>query len=247
MMVGTESSVTGAHARPAWAAGPMFPAEPERSVPGVGVALRTVLQSAADGVMLTDGSGVRLFANLTLDAIVGGDARLPLSGGTPPAWLPEDQHAEYRRLAARAALLLAEGGGCVDGALALVDRRGNRRAVAVTLETLRTASGAPVVLWLLRAEPVEPAPCAGGASSSGRWAGGELDPLTRRESHVLRLVLDGRRVSSIAKGLNLSEHTVRNHLKAIFRKLDVHSQADLIDRFRPVDLGPVRPGPVVTS
>ena len=30
--------------------------------------------------------------------------------------------------------------------------------------------------------------------------------------------------------LEVSEHTVRNHLKSIFRKLGVHSQAELVDR-----------------
>ncbi len=34
----------------------------------------------------------------------------------------------------------------------------------------------------------------------------------------------------IAELLEVSEHTVRNHLKSIFRKLEVHSQAELVDR-----------------
>ena len=37
-----------------------------------------------------------------------------------------------------------------------------------------------------------------------------------------------------ARTLYLSEHTVRNHLKAIFRKLDAHSQTELLDRLRPL-------------
>jgi DNA-binding CsgD family transcriptional regulator len=34
----------------------------------------------------------------------------------------------------------------------------------------------------------------------------------------------------IARRLGLSPHTVRNHLKAMFRKLGVSSQADLLER-----------------
>jgi len=30
----------------------------------------------------------------------------------------------------------------------------------------------------------------------------------------------------------VSEHTVRNHLKSIFRKLEVHSQAELVGMIR---------------
>ncbi len=63
-----------------------------------------------------------------------------------------------------------------------------------------------------------------------RWP----DSLTRRERDVLALLLDGRRVASIARTLYLSEHTVRNHLKAIFRKLGAHSQTELLDRLRPI-------------
>ena len=38
----------------------------------------------------------------------------------------------------------------------------------------------------------------------------------------------------IASQLNLSQHTVRNHLKAVFRKLGVHSQSELVERYRAI-------------
>ena len=47
----------------------------------------------------------------------------------------------------------------------------------------------------------------------------DLDLLSRRERDVVTQLLQGHRVVSIAELLEVSEHTVRNHLKSIFRKL----------------------------
>ncbi len=61
----------------------------------------------------------------------------------------------------------------------------------------------------------------------------DVHKLSSREREVLGLVARGRRVKDVAKQLSVSHHTVRNHLKSIFRKLDVHSQAELVLRFGP--------------
>ncbi len=58
--------------------------------------------------------------------------------------------------------------------------------------------------------------------------------LSRRESQVLGLVVDGHRVPQIARQLRISPHTVRNHLKGIFRKVGVTSQGELIELFKPI-------------
>ncbi len=58
--------------------------------------------------------------------------------------------------------------------------------------------------------------------------------LSKRESEVLALVVDARRVPQIARQLRISPHTVRNHLKGIFRKVGVRSQAELIELFKPI-------------
>jgi DNA-binding CsgD family transcriptional regulator len=68
-------------------------------------------------------------------------------------------------------------------------------------------------------------------------APGDLCPLgweelTLREREVLASVVNGWRVSQIAPKLFISVHTVRNHLKSIYRKLDIHSQRELIERAR---------------
>ncbi len=59
--------------------------------------------------------------------------------------------------------------------------------------------------------------------------------LSQREREVLLHLLDGASVRKIAGALYISVHTVRNHLKAIFQKLDVHSQVELISKFRGAD------------
>jgi DNA-binding NarL/FixJ family response regulator len=71
--------------------------------------------------------------------------------------------------------------------------------------------------------------------SSSLWttAFGDTSPLSLREQQILRCLLSGQRASDIARSLSLSRHTVRNHLRSIFRKLNVHSQSELLFSFTP--------------
>jgi len=66
---------------------------------------------------------------------------------------------------------------------------------------------------------------------------GELRQLSRREREVLRLLLANHKPQTIAKRLFISLHTVRNHLRSIFEKLDVHSQTELLARFGRYETG----------
>jgi len=52
--------------------------------------------------------------------------------------------------------------------------------------------------------------------------------LSTREREIVEALGSGRRVKDIAQDLIISTHTVRNHLKAIYRKLNVRSQFELI-------------------
>ena len=60
----------------------------------------------------------------------------------------------------------------------------------------------------------------------------DLDELTPREKEILQLLVAGERVPSIAKQLFISQHTVRNHLKSMYRKVEVGTQSELIHRVR---------------
>jgi DNA-binding NarL/FixJ family response regulator len=64
-----------------------------------------------------------------------------------------------------------------------------------------------------------------------------LRGLSRREIEIVRLLAEGRRVATISRDLDLSVHTVRNHLRAIFRKVEVHSQEELLDAVRGLPPG----------
>ncbi|MDE2253025.1 MAG: helix-turn-helix transcriptional regulator [Betaproteobacteria bacterium] len=52
--------------------------------------------------------------------------------------------------------------------------------------------------------------------------------LTSAQAKVSSLVFAGQSLSTIAHSLNVSENTVRSHLKQIFQKTDTHGQMDLV-------------------
>jgi len=68
--------------------------------------------------------------------------------------------------------------------------------------------------------------------SSRALACPDLDSLSPRESEIARMLMEGDRVSSIARALFISRHTVRNHLQSIYRKLGVGSQDELIEKLK---------------
>ena len=71
----------------------------------------------------------------------------------------------------------------------------------------------------------------------------ELDSLSPRETEVVKLLVEGHRVSTIARSLFISPHTVRNHLQAAYRKSGVKSQVELIEMLK----GAASPSPAPTE
>uniref|UniRef100_A0ABX1PUV7 HTH luxR-type domain-containing protein n=1 Tax=Aromatoleum anaerobium TaxID=182180 RepID=A0ABX1PUV7_9RHOO len=62
------------------------------------------------------------------------------------------------------------------------------------------------------------------------------NPLTSRESSLLRLVVDGRANKEIARLLGISENTVESHLRRINQKLNTHNRTQAIARAREIGL-----------
>ena len=104
--------------------------------------------------------------------------------------------------------------------LRAVRRALETRRAARMLESLRSvlADGGTIAQIARRAA----------APTNGHTA----DALTPREREIVAALSTGQRVGAIAERLGVSEHTVRNHLKAVYRKLDVHSQVELLSRWR---------------
>ncbi len=59
----------------------------------------------------------------------------------------------------------------------------------------------------------------------------ELSMLTETEKKVLTLVVDGKSNAEIAEHLDITEETVKGHIKRIFKKLGVQKRYQLIQRF----------------
>lgn len=72
--------------------------------------------------------------------------------------------------------------------------------------------------------------------SARRWLTGaarlEPDALTEREEEILALVAEGQSNAQIAAALNLSENTVKFHLRNIFTKLGVSNRTEAAVRYR---------------
>ena len=73
--------------------------------------------------------------------------------------------------------------------------------------------------------------------------------LTPRQREVLGLIASGLSTAEIANKLTLSTETVRNHLRSVFRELNVHTRLEAIAAARrlgllaPQALGPQPPDP----
>jgi DNA-binding CsgD family transcriptional regulator len=81
---------------------------------------------------------------------------------------------------------------------------GSARAVAVVVEPAQSSELAPLVLLAYG--------------------------LTQREAEVARAMLQGKPNKAVARELRISEHTVEDHLKAVFAKVGVASRGELTAR-----------------
>lgn len=56
----------------------------------------------------------------------------------------------------------------------------------------------------------------------------EFEPLSEREKEILKCNMEGKEYAQIAEQLFLSKHTVRQHMKNIYRKLHVSSKVEAL-------------------
>jgi DNA-binding CsgD family transcriptional regulator len=126
-------------------------------------------------------------------------------------------------------LLFSAGGST---SLVIVFQPADQLAAALAGEPKRAASKARAFIQSLEAEVARLREQQRVGNVPGRDGDSGLLKLTQREWDVARRIASGDRVSLLAEELAISPNTVRNHLKSIFRKLGVRSQAQLVRRVR---------------
>ncbi|MCB0189005.1 MAG: hypothetical protein KDE31_32270, partial [Caldilineaceae bacterium] len=62
------------------------------------------------------------------------------------------------------------------------------------------------------------------------------DLLSERELEIMHLIADGLTASQMAEKLIISVHTMRTHLKNIYRKLEVNSRVQAVEKVRTLGL-----------
>ena len=159
-------------------------------------------------------NGERILVSVTSDRLLGDD-------GFAVAVLFLFRHRVGDRLnsAAETHVAIKELWDVVDGLKArLVERPHSRSTSSLRDKTVQTHARGQSHDRNEVASQVEPADCAQPDHAAS---------LTAREQEILEQILRGLRVATIATKMFLSEHTVRNHLKSIHRKLGMHSTAEI--------------------
>ncbi len=179
--------------------------------------LRSALDTTASAVLLFDSRGAIAYANPAGDTLLTrqteGELRV-LCGDRRPAPLISDVCHRAEQLAAAAA------SSSQRTLLSLTD------GSTMLCELLRVRIGAGsdatgVLVFLQR---------VGGGPRHDLAAFSDSHNLSPRELEVTHLLLDGCTTAAIADRLGISSHTVRDHLKHVYRKTDTRSRGELISR-----------------
>jgi len=64
----------------------------------------------------------------------------------------------------------------------------------------------------------------------GSFKPNSTSPLTKRETEILEKLCDGNNYKAIAEQFFISGHTVRAHIKSIYKKLQVNSRAGAVKK-----------------
>jgi PAS domain S-box-containing protein len=188
---------------------------------------RTLGSNLRTGLLAQDETGTITYVNERL-AHMTGYLRVDLLGRPLATFVPE--HGQHDLEQGKAPRPWGSQRG-----YDLVLRRADGHELEVTLTPypLFDDQGQNRGNFAIVAERGNPSQARDGNGSDSERLGDRqrLESLSPREQEILGEVLSGKRVTDIAQTLSISRHTVRNHLKAIYRKLGVHSQVELLGRF----------------
>jgi DNA-binding NarL/FixJ family response regulator len=112
------------------------------------------------------------------------------------------------------------------GALGFIPKNTEREVV---LNALRLVLAGGIYIPVQALDGAAPRPAANDRPSSPGDRRDRLPPglgLTERQMQVLALVMEGKSNKAISRALSLAEHTVKNHMTAIFKALQVTSRTE---------------------
>jgi DNA-binding NarL/FixJ family response regulator len=114
------------------------------------------------------------------------------------------------------------------GALGFIPKNTERDVV---LNALRLVLSGGIYIPVQALDGAETRAAENGSPSSAGELRARLPPrlgLTERQMEVLALVMEGKSNKAISRALSLAEHTVKNHMTAIFKALHVTSRTEAV-------------------
>jgi DNA-binding CsgD family transcriptional regulator len=170
-----------------------------------------------EGIMVLDQSLTPVYAN---DIATGIISRLYRSNGAkhaPPSEIPDVLYTPAKELAAQINRSISRELPHIDLQLTLPN---SQRKVAAHLRVHTSKKFSPLILICLS------------FSTQGTSVDGVLkhNGISPRELDIIRLLSEGKKNSEIAEALFISEYTVENHLRSIYRKMNVKNRTALVHK-----------------
>jgi len=177
--------------------------------------LQNAANSADAAILIFGASGNILFANRRADALISKQTENDLTVD----WRTQNPQPLFRLLCARAGEILdLRPSEPWRDWLEVSD--GSELTIEMVVLVSENGAFGPSVMAILRE--------VAGPSDQRVDEFVTLHQLSPREQDVLRLLVQGHNTISLASRLGISPHTVRDHLKNVFRKTSTRSRSELL-------------------
>ena len=183
--------------------------------PGFGGDVEQALESVAVPSYVVDTSGVVRWINPAAERLVGDVRGRQFTSIVAPEERPRARERFAQKMLGTATASEATGD--------LISTAGTRVPVEVSSVPLMNGDRVVGVFGLIEERPDD----------------SRTEPpshLTPRQVEVLRLLEQGRSTKQIAAELHLSNDTVRNHIRGLFRALGVHSRLEAVAAARAASM-----------